>query len=546
MPQDAFTLRYVVKETADIVTGGKISKILQPDRDSILFYIYTARTTYKLLLSTNASCARLALTKAEYAAGGASPNFCMLLRKYLTGAVVTGVTQLGFERVIAISLHCLSDFTEADRVLYLEVMGKYSNAVLTENGVILGALKMTSLEENYKRILFAGAKYSLPAPQDKVNPFDGDLDGLVSTLPQGDLGEFLFLHVSGIARPTANRIAQTYSGGDLAAHIRTYLFEGEAEPCVLYRDGIPCDFFAKRMPGAVPAKTLSEAQDAFYIKKESDKAFEDRRRKLSSVIRAHKKKEEKKLALLIGRLRECDDAEENRKKGELITANLYALRKGMRECEAIDYYDETCPTVRIPLDETLSPAENAQRYYKKYAKQKRTVAAVRPQTEETMAELDYAESVLSAIERANSPLDLTEIEEELIDLGLIRFQGKKRKEVVTPFRTYEKEGFRILAGRNNRQNDRLLKTLRAGDLWLHTQKYHSSHVGILSEGRPVPMSVIGYAAQICARYSDGGKGGKVLVDYCDRRFVKKPSGANPGFVVYTDYHSILVEPLIEP
>lgn len=542
MPQDAFTLRRVAKELASCLIGGKLTKIIQPDKDSVLFYLYTAKGTVKLILSTNASNARISLTSAEYGAPAAAPNFCMLLRKYLTGATLTDLSQIAFERIIALRFHCVSDFTEADRVLYLEVMGKYSNLILTENGVILGALKTTSLEENHKRVLFSGVPYVYPAPQDKADPETGALEEALSRFSGSDLSEFLFENVAGIARPTARLIAESYRGGDLAAHIRGYLFAGETQPCVSYANGVPTDFFAKAVPGALPAESLSAAQDVCYTAKERAKEFADNKRKLVSVVSAHRKKEEKKLALLLDRLRECENAEENRKAGELLTANLYAVRKGMRSCEVVDYYDETCPTVSIRLDETLSPAQNAQKYYKKYAKQKRTVAAVTPQKEETMREIDYAQSVLSSLERAESLTDLAEIREELIDLGLLRFQGKKRKEVVTPFRCYEIGGFRILSGRNNRQNDRLLKSLRAGDVWLHAQKYHSSHVGIVADGKQIPDEALSAAAEICAYYSDGGKGGKVAIDYCDRRFVKKPPKANAGFVIYTDYKTLLVEP----
>lgn len=540
MPQDAFTLRKVISELQPSLVGGKITKIIQPDKDSLLFYLYTQKGGFKLLLSTNASDARISFTTYDYPAPTVAPNFCMLLRKHLTGAIITNVEQIGFERVIAISLHCLSDFTEADRILYLEVMGKYSNLILTENGVILGALKMTALEENYKRVLFAGVPYAFPAPQDKADPTK-DLSVLDSFLG-GDLAEFLFLHVAGIARPTAEDIARTYEGGDVKEHLQKYLFESETHPCILVKNGKIKDFFAKELPLTTPVSSLSEAQDLFYSQKETDKAFDTKKRKLLSTVRAHKKKEEKKLAILLDRLRECDDAEENRKYGELITANIYAIQKGAKTCSVMDYYDETCPMITIRLDETLSPSQNAQRYYKKYNKQKRTVSAVTPQKEETEQELDYMESLISSIERAEKLVDLTEIEEELYDLGLMKFQGKKRKEVITPFRTYEMDGFKILSGRNNKQNDRLLKTIHTGDLWLHTQKYHSTHVAILTEGREVPENVLLTASQICAFYSDGNKGGKVSVDYCDRRFVKKPPKANAGFVIYTNYSTLLVEP----
>lgn len=229
--------------------------------------------------------------------------------------------------------------------------------------------------------------------------------------------------------------------------------------------------------------------------------------------------------------------------GELITANIYAIPRGAEGFEAVNYYDENAAKVRIPLDKAFTPAQNAQAYYKRYNKQKRTLAAVAPQKAEAEADLDYTESMLSALSRAENMLDLAELEEELRGAGLLPPEKKKGKAAPdVPFRTFTFGKFTVFAGRNNVQNDRLLRAAAPDDLWLHTQKYHSAHVLIRTGGRKVPDEVLLAAAQICAFFSDGKAGDKIPVDYCERRFVKKPPRAKAGFVTYTDFKTVLVTP----
>ena len=230
-------------------------------------------------------------------------------------------------------------------------------------------------------------------------------------------------------------------------------------------------------------------------------------------------------------------------KGELLTANIYAVKRGSSGFEAVNYYDENGGTIKIELDKSLSPADNAQKYYKKYAKLKRTAVNVAAQKVETESALKYLNSVVSHIYAGESLDDFKEIREELKAEGLIKEQAEKKKTVVeTPFRTFIKDGFKIFAGRSNLQNDRLLKSVSPRDIWLHTQKYHSSHVVIITEGKPVPNAVLLAAAEICAYYSDGRGGSKIPVDYALRASVKKPPKAAAGFVIYNDFKTILADP----
>lgn len=534
MPQDAFTLRLNARELNSTLVGGKINKINQPEREEVTFLIYTGKTVLKLALNVNASDCGAYFSEATKENPAVAPGFCMLLRKHLLNAEIKEVSLVGFERILAFRFFCVSDFSSTEKVLYAEIMGKYSNLVLTENGVILGALKTTTVGENCKRLIFPGAKYELPEPQDKVDPSDYPaLFTLLKDAPKENLAEFLFKHVRGIAPVTAESIVKWYGGeGIFAKHVYDYLFSNEITACVNEKD-----FFARFEDGATLFPTLSAAQAHFYGKKGREKEIAALKRKLSSAVHSAVKKQEKRLAQILQKQSDCKDAELDRVKGELLTANLWKIEKGSRGCELENFYEGG--TLKITLDPTKTPSENAQAYFKKYRKEKRTLEVLAPQEEETRSELSYLESLSAAAEFAKDKEDLTALEEELIAAGIIKVQNaKKKKEAAAPFRNFEKDGFRIMAGRNNMENDKLVRSSKPDDIWLHAKAYHSCHVVIKTEGKKVPDGVLLFAAEICAQYSDG-KGDKVPVDYCEIKFVKKPPKSKPGFVVYTDYKTVL-------
>ncbi len=538
MPQDAFTLRLIAKELDQTLRGGKINRINQPDREELSLIIYTGKRTLKLTVSANASDCGAYFTEDERENPLVAPNFCMLLRKHLSGAEILGVGTDGFERILVFKFLCLSDFSSCERELRCEIMGKYSNLILTQGGVIVGALKTTTLDEHCKRPILPGAKYVLPAPQEKVNPSDREALARLLAEPREDLARFLFLNVSGLAPCTAEQIVRSYRGGSLADHVYGYLFSDDVSPCAT-----ESDFFARAVEGAKPFATLSDAQSYCYAAKRRKKRFEGGKRRLTGAISAAVKKQEKRLAQILDKQRECAPCEENRIKGELLTAHLYALSRGMNSCELPNFYDEQGGKMKIALDPTLTPSRNAQSYFRRYRKQKRALEFLRPQEEETRAELEYCLSLLAAAEAAESADDLNSLEEELLAAGLMKApekKGKKRTAEI-PFRTYERAGFTIYAGRNNLQNDRLVRMGAPEDIWLHTQKYHSCHVLIRTEGREVPDDVLLFAAGICVRYSDAKGGGKTPVDYCRVNRLKKPRGSKAGFVTYSEYHTILAE-----
>lgn len=545
MPQDAFTIKYVVNGLKQKLEGGKISRITQPEKDLLIFIIYTPDGNVKLEMCLAAKGCRLNLADADKPAPKAAPNFCMLLRKHLQNAQITAIGQIAGERIVYFDFDCTTDFERTQMRLYAELMGKYSNAVLTQNGIIVGALKTTAIGESTKRVLFTGAKYVLPEPQDKTAP--EDLDGLEKLFANfdGDYVKFIADNVRGVAYSTAADIVETFNGKPTAKDVNRYICGGQTSPCVIYSDGEPFDFAVKYSGGNCKRyASVLGAQTAYYAFVCEKRAFEDMKRRLLSALSASIKKTEKRLAAIHQKLFDCRDMETVKLKGELITANIYAVKRGASEFEAVNYYDENGGKIKIALDKTLSPADNAQRYYKKYAKLKRTLTAVTEQKREAEAQESYLNSINSHIYAAESVCDLEETEEELKALGLIKDTqtGKKKTVKQTPFREFICQGYKILAGRNNLQNDRLLKSVSPQDIWLHTQGYHSSHVVILRRGADVPDGVLLTAAEICAYYSDGRNGSKIPVDYCERKSVKKPPKANAGFVIYNDYKTVLAVP----
>ncbi len=510
----------------------------------LTFIIYTENGSVKLEICLSAKGCRINLANSDLPAPKTALSFCMLLRKHLQNAKITAVKQIEGERIVYFDLECISEFELANMRFYVELMGKYSNAILVKDGVISGALKSTAIGESTKRILFTGAKYVLPEPQDKIPP--DDLPAIKTAFSNvcGDRAKFISERIKGVSYATALDITETYGENVTAEQTANYLSGTVYAPCVTFSNGEETDFKVRSAsPTQRRYESVLEAQTAYYAAITAKQEFAEKKRKLLTALASAVKKTEKRLAVIEQKLLDCRDMETVKLKGELITANIYAVEKGMGEFEAVNYYDEKGGKIKIALDKTLSPADNAQKYYKRYAKLKRTVESVSAQREETKAQLSYLNSINSHIYAGESLCDFEETEEELKALGLISApQQKKKTEKISPFREYDCCGYKIIAGRNNLQNDRLLKSVSQKDLWLHTQNYHSSHVVIITEGKSVPDEVLCVAAEICAYYSDGRNGNKVPVDYTKRASVKKPPKSNAGFVIYSEYKTILVTP----
>ena len=550
MPQDALHVRQIVKELRPRLIGGKVNRIVQADKEELTLFIYTKNGVVKLVLSTSASFARVCLTESPRAPLPVAPNFCMLLRKHLLGGEILDVRQVGFDRIVEIDFFCQADFFAGKRTLVCELMGKYSNLVLVEEGKILGALKTTSLEVS-RRILFPGATYTYPPAQDKLSPFDKagiaarakDYFSLRETSEE-TIAEFLFEHIVGIAPNTARRVAQNYHGEKVEDFIFALCGGDYDGGYLLVEKGAPIDFFVFPVAGAKKYPSLLAAQDAFFTYKQNKMTFDTSRSRLQAALRSYEKKQRKHLQETVEKLIEANGAEENRKKGELLTANIYRISKGDTEVEVDDYYDGG--KIKIALDSSLPPAKNAQKYYKLYTKQKRATEILLPRKEEVEETLRYIDSVAFAIGSAESVEDLIDVEREmesfLLPTGKQANKKGKKEDAPSLPKIFLLDGFTVKAGKNNLQNERLLKEASGEDIWLHTQKYHSSHVLIFTKAKKVEDKTILKAAEICAYYSQGKAGDKIPVDYCERKRVKKAPHAKAGRVFYTDYQTLLVTP----
>lgn len=558
MPKDLFTLKKTISVYDDLLREAKVNKIIQPTKDSIVLTLYNKKA-FNVIISTNAKYARLSLTNSNYVSPLTAPNFCMLLRKYLLGATVK-LTEIAFgDRIISITLSNLNDFKEfKEYKLYIELMGKYSNVFLTADGVILGSLKSMPHNLENARLCLVGAKYVCPPKQNKVSVFDSEKRLIIlsnATYPITD--KFLFENFLDFAPVTAKELSfyinSVLSDSSTAKDYDTAVLDFISKPLapiVLrskeYSDVLIFDYI--HLKGEKQSySSFLKAEEAFYSNYENNDKISQFKNSLIQKVLAFKKKEEKKCLILKDRLKKCENYDKNKLYGELITANIYKVKKGDNFVEVINYYDENSSVIKIPLDVNLYPQENAQRYYKKYSKEKKTIEVSRVQLEKTISEIKYAENLIYDIENSLNALELKEIEKELISQNFIKEQedkAKQKSKKLEPinYLTYVIDGFTIKVGKNNLQNEALLQEASKNDLWLHVKDYHSSFVIIKTEGKTPPDSVILAGAEICAYYSQGKNGSKISVDCTQRKFVKKQPASRPGSVFYTDYQTFVVNP----
>ncbi|MBQ9756004.1 MAG: NFACT family protein [Clostridia bacterium] len=557
MPQDAFTLKYLCNELNEVFKGGKVNRITQPNNDEIVLTIYTGKRTEKLLLNVNPSSPRIGIIAQEKESPLTAPNFCMLMRKHLLSATLEGVELIGFDRIVKIDFTASAEFFDAvKKTVYVELMGRYSNVILTENGKILGGNRGINMFDNGVRPLIVGYPYVFPPVGDKKLPSDIKLIEYFNDFSSGILSEYICKGVQGIALSTAVEIENSYLdkygviGGEgfgnlFFEFLNEFLYQATLNPCVTLQNGDIKDvsvFPYKTLTGDIKFfERLYLAEDYYHTERERLKKYTQKKERLTSIVNTAIKKVKKRLTAINAKEKDALSAEENRIKGELLLANIYRIKNGEKECVLENYYDGT--QVKIALDERLSVAKNSENYYKKYNKQKRTLTALAPQKSQAETELNYLLSVLDEISLAEDYAELKLVQTELEQAGILREQQtqKRKKQTETKqYNVYLIEGFTVKAGRNNVENDRLTFSARGHDLWLHAKDYHSSHLIIETEGKTVPEKVIVQSAEICAYYSKGRDGGKIEIAYTEKRNVKKPSGAKLGFCTYDNYNTVVV------
>ena len=562
MPLDAVTVSALAKELSERLEGGRIDKVQQPERDMLLLSLRAKGENLRLVIAAGTGNARAGITRGSFENPAEPPMFCMLMRKHLVGARILSVTQPEYERMLIFTLDTHDELgVQSEKKLAVELIGRSANAVLIgADGRIIDCMRRMDFAGDALRRMLPGMIYRLPPKQEKPVFFALDPAQRRALIASADktvpVDKWLMDSFSAlsplICRELAYRCNNDYVNlPDACDALCEAVAAGELAPWLISIDGKPKDFSFMAISQYGPAAQLerydsfSEMLDAFYTRR--DRAEQQRRRShdLTKTVRTLRDRQQRKLAAQCEELRRTEGREDIRHQAELVTANIYRLRRGDRSLECEDYYDPACPVVHIELDPLKTPQQNAAALYKEYNKLKAAEQHLTVLTREGERQLDYLNSVLDELERAETDRDLSDIRRELTETGYIRARKGGKAERVkpqSPLKFVSDDGFEILAGRSNAQNDELtLKLARRTDYWLHTQRVHGSHVIIRCEGEEPPPRTLKQAAGIAAYYSQARGAGKVQVDYTMVRNVRKPSGALPGKVIYTDHKTVLAE-----
>ena len=567
MPFDAMFLSAVCDELRQELIGARVEKIQQPARDMVVLQL---RGKARLLLSASGNRPRFHVTQASYENPAQPPMFCMLLRKHLAGGRIAAIEQPPAERSVELTLDCTDEMgTPCQKRLILELMGRNSNLILTDGeNRILDCMRRVDFEMSEQRQVLPGLFYHRPPRQEgKLTPQELTKPALERLLAQTaapvHLDRWIVDHVAGISPLIARELAFGFCGetdADVLTLDRARLAEALTQPSLLQArqptlllcGGRPKDFTycPIRQYGAyMTARTMpsfSALLDAFYTETEQRERMLQKSQSLRRTVTNLLERTRRKLAAQRKEREASLDRETLRRRGDIVTANLHAMTRGMTVLRAEDFYQEDMPEIEIPLRPELSPQQNAARFYKEYNKAKHAEKILAEQIARGEIEEEYLGAVLDELNRAESERDLAEIRAELEAGGYVRSADRRRQQkqpASRPMRFRSSDGFEILVGRNNRQNDQLsLKTARRDDLWLHIQKFHGTHVIICCAGALVPDGTITEAAMLAAWYSQAREGQNVPVDVTQVRNLRKPNGAKPGMVVYDRYRTVIVTP----
>jgi len=567
MPMDGVMLGFMARELDEALSGGRVDKVTQPEHDEIILTIRNRGENHALLISASANSARMHLTREKKNNPLEPPAFCMLMRKHVLGARVLAIRQIDGDRIAEIDFEALDEMGDyAVRTLVCEFMGKYSNLILTHRGgKIIDSVCRVTGEISRVREVLPGLMYERPPQQGKLGGASLTPEALARRLVQsgGPADRALQNAVAGLSPQTAREICLRAAGdseirleetdaGELAARVCALMegFPAMARPTlVMDGDGRAVDVtpFAYLTRAAFenrPMASLSEAQEAYFRTRDRAERIRQKAAALNRTLKNNIERCEKKLGLQLSALQDSERMEEYRVKGELLSASLYQLEKGMKAVELPNYYDENLAPLRIELDVKLSPAANAQRYFKLYQKARSARRLAAEQKQRTEEELNYLEGQLENLGKCGEEAELFEIRAELEREGYVK-PSRNRREMKSlppsrPLKLAASDGTVILVGKNNLQNDRLTASAQLNEVWLHAKDMPGSHVIIVGEGPS--EETIGEAASLAAYYSKGREGSRVPVDYTLRRYVKKPSGAKPGFVIYTHQKTLYVQP----
>ncbi len=542
---------FIFKITEELKTAidCHIDKIYQPTRDELVFLLRKKGFQKKLLISAKSGAQRLHFTESKYENPAVPPMFCMLLRKHLSAARLIEVLQPSLERVVVLvfsGTNEMGDITEIRLVCEL-IGGKANIILLNKDGKIIDSLKHSDVETS-SRLILPGATYKFPERAEKLNPLNKTAKEILAVAEDSSL----LATVDGFSPLICREIENSQNPCETLSRIINDLKNGN-NPTIIYNpDGKPIEFsyteilqYGKSY-SAKHFESFSELLDAFYAEKEAVSRISTAARDILKLVNNTKSRTEKKLSIRLSELKKCENRENLRIYGELIKANLYSIKKGASFAEVPNYYSENMETVRIPLDISLSPANNANRYFKEYKKTYTAEQTLKELTKKDREELEYLDSVLDSIERSRTLADIAQIREELAEAGYIKqiASRKKANQTVNQFKEYTSlEGYKIIVGKNNKQNDYLTTVLAAkNDLWFHTKNIAGSHVVVFCGGNEVSEETIIQAATLAAANSKAQNSSNVAVDYTPIKFVKKPNGAKAGMVIYTTNKTVYVTP----
>ena len=575
MALDGAFLACLRQELADTLQDARIDKIHQPGREELVIALRWKGGAEKLYLSAGANSPRLHFTTQTVENPAQPPMFCMLLRKRLTGGRLCAIRQEGWERALYLDFDCINELGDPVRLtLAVEIMGRHSNIILIgQDGIIIDSIKRVDPAMSSVRPILPGLRYEVPPPAEGLDLSAATPDEVVTAIREGKdgpLSKAIQKTVTGLSPLSCREIAYRATAGedtpvsaltereweklaDCLARTQNAVLTGQRRvPYLLTKaDGTPQEFSFQTIIQYGPTVTGQEMEsfsallDAFYARRAAAERMRVRSHDLLRVLLSATERVKRKLGNQRQELAAATDRDTLRLYGDLINASMHLIPVGAAKAELINYYDENCAPITVPLDPALSAAANAQKYYKDYRKAQTAERILTGRIAEGEQELIYLDSVFDSLTRAASTRELEELRRELEEQGYLKRQKGKQKPP-PPMKALcfrSDDGFTIYVGRNNLENDRLtLKTARGSDIWMHTKNIPGSHVIVVTEGQTPPDRTLEQAAILAATHSKAADSVQVPVDYTAAKYVKKPAGAKPGMVIYTDNRTAYVNP----
>lgn len=568
MALDGITIANIVKEMRDALLGGRIAKIAQPEADELLLTVKAPSGQRRLYISASASLPLVYLTDENKPSPFTAPNFCMLLRKHIANGRIVSITQPSLERIIVLGIEHLDELGDLCRKkLVIEIMGKHSNVIFCdEDDRIIDSIKHVPAQMSSVREVLPGRTYFIPDTMHKADPLtisESDFAALLRQKPSA-LSKALYTSLTGISPVVAEEICflagldSALPPSELSDDLMTHLYrqfslfldqvrEEDFHPAIYYRNNEPQEFASvplTHLEGCARQEfdTVSQVLSSYYAVKNRITRIRQKSADLRHIVQTALERNRKKYDLQARQLKDTDKRETYKVYGELLQTYGYQAEPEAKELEALNYY--TNEMIRIPLDPTKTPLENAKRYFEKYNKMKRTYEALSHLIVETRDEISYLESVSNALDIARTEDDLAQVKEELTQSGYVRrkFTKKKEKFKSMPLHYISSDGYDMYVGKNNFQNEELTFSFASGnDWWFHAKKVPGSHVIVKSQGEDMPDRVFEEAGKLAAFYSKNNGSEKVEVDYVEKKHVKKVKGQKPGFVIYHTNYSLIAD-----